>query len=91
MELLKIVLLFNIYLHFIIFTIYCSDHRLPRPLEDDDYKALYKSLEENKIETKRNYDARTKRVYRLVRSGKYKLQTMMDPITSVEETKIVSQ
>ena len=69
--------------------IVCSKERLPRPLPDEDHEMLKKCLERNEMEMKSDYSNLQKRVYRLFKSGNYRLEKKKDPITGKEDMKIV--
>ena len=84
-------LFFKVILIGFVIRIECGTSRSPRPLSKSDYDLLMKCLSENKLSMTSKYDAQTKRVYRLWKSGNYKLKQIDDPITGKEETKIVSK
>ena len=45
---------------------------------------------ENEIKLGKNYSAKSKRIYRLFKSGKYVARMVFNPVTEKEELKIVS-
>ena len=80
--------LVNVFISSFILTFVCD--RLPQPLPDDDYKLLHNSLKDKVFVMKKKYTPQEKRVYRLFKSGNYRLQMLTDPISGEEEMKIVS-
>ena len=85
-KLLQLIMLILVFFS-LFFVISCE--RSPKPLPQEDYELLCKSLEEGKIKMEMKYDSITKRVYRLFKSGRYKLEIREDPITGNEEKKLV--
>ena len=68
-----------------------AEKRIPRTINDDDYDELFKLLEEyEEITLKRKHSPNEKRVYRMYKCSKYKVEEYTDPLSGEIKRGIVS-
>ena len=86
--------MFNLFFSAFLFGLNLSTERLPNPLSNDVYDLLYKHLttgEIIKLSKNSDLEVLTKKVYRLVKSKKYSVVDLENPITGIQENIIVSK
>ena len=79
-----IVFIISLFIHYVLL-----EERFPRPLSEEDYKLLKECLKKGKIDMKHKNSKQVRKVYRLVKSGKYSVRNMIDPISNEETEKVV--